>query len=148
MKKITFEVIDSKDNKLFINTVNGQEIKIDNYTFGMYKKTENLNWYIIDFKTGRYLMSGKTQKEAIDNSKNIIDCYTKKVLSDSYNEMINTFKQLKIDSDPYYYVVNIIDKTNCKETNIFMTYEEAYTYKTLNTTYCNNITIDKKLKNN
>jgi hypothetical protein len=142
MKKTTFDVIDSKDNKLFINTVNGQEVKIDNYTFGMYKKAENLNWYIIDFKTGRYLMSGKTQKEAIEKTKNIIDCYIKKILDgDAYNKLINDFKQLKIDSDPYYYVVNTIDKTNCKETNIFMTYEEADTYN-------NNIIIDKKLKNN
>jgi hypothetical protein len=80
MKKITFDTIDSKEDKLFINTVNGYEIKIDNYTFGLYKNIEKMNWYIVDFKTGRYFEKAKTQKEVINKVINLMDFYKQKVI--------------------------------------------------------------------
>ncbi|WP_297419716.1 hypothetical protein [Clostridium sp.] len=151
MKKITFDIMKYKDNNFIIETVEGYEIKIDNTIFGLYKNTEkdykkNSKWFISDFKSGLYISKAETQEKAIQGAKDIIELFYKKVCEESYHESIEKFNQLKIDRDPYYYVVYSINKINTKETAIFFTYSDAQDYKSILLLNNTNIYIDKKLK--
>ena len=151
MKTINFDIMKHKDGNYIIESVNGQEVKINNITFGMYQNTEkeynkNQKWFIIDFKIGLYIASGRTQKEAINNAKDIFQSYLNKTCEHFYTEMREQFEQLKIDNDLYYYVVVSTNKVNSQEESIYMTYKEADSYKSRLIFNHSNIYIDKRPK--
>lgn len=150
MEKINFEVMKNKEGYI-VETVEGQEIKINNKIFGLYQNTEkeydnNSKWFVIDFKSGISLANGATQKEAINTAKTNYDAFMEKTATKNYTDIRIKFEQTKIDNDPYYYIVTSTNNVNTTEQVIFDTYKDANNYMVSLQLRHSNISIDKKLK--
>jgi len=150
MKKINIDIVKYKKGYI-LETVQGQEVKINNMIFGLYRNTEETyekenKWYIIDIASGLAIATGSTQKEVLINAQNKMEKVLNLKLEKSYHEAVEILNKLIIDRDKYLYVVISTNKVNTEERKTFNTYKEAKDYKTLITFSNSNIEINKELK--
>ncbi|MDB2162025.1 hypothetical protein PMX22_19760 [Clostridium butyricum] len=92
VKEIEIDVM-KFDNGICLETVKGQEVVINNITFGIHEKQNK--WFVTELQTGIYIGKGTTQEEAIHEAELNIDLFKKEQFKDSYKELVRKMKLLK-----------------------------------------------------